>query len=635
VSPLDDDAEIERLRGENRALDDQVKLLVQTEQRLYRFQSDLDTQLARIQALAAFALESISLQRSGEILARALNVLHEAFVLDWAGAVRVRPDADEIRLLRAQPRPSGDPPFLEMLPEIMEWARALSSSLVIDAARDRGLSPAWALFGAIAPEAARVAAAGRGRLAVVPMHSHDRVVQGVLVAWSAPRSVSSPRPTTMTEREVPFLDLLGRHTGRAVESAILSDDLRRRGEELAASIANLQKAQEALVQSRKLEAIGRLAGGVAHDFNNLLTVILGYAETLDQELADDPIHRADVRQILAAGHHAADITRQLLAFGRRQMHRPEPLDLGALVQRTAGVLRRLVGENVTVELRLDPRLANVQADRSQVEQIVLNLLVNARDAMPAGGRISVTTRAVDAHDLERVPGVDPARFAVLEVSDPGVGMDAETRAQVFEPFFTTKDGASGTGLGLAVVYGIVRQSDGEVYVESEPGRGSRFTILLPFAPNAVDSDPTGVAIPTPSHHARRILLAEDEPMIRDLFAETLRGAGHTVIDAPDGATALDLAGAANAIDVLVTDVRMPGMTGLELAERLREHRPGLEVLLVSGHAMEMEEGGRARLPDAAFLSKPIVLQALLDEVERLGGRAAREERTEATETAAT
>jgi len=376
----------------------------------------------------------------------------------------------------------------------------------------------------------------------------------------------------------------------------------------------LAERTEQLRQAQKLEAVGRLAGGVAHDFNNLLTVITGRADLLRDVLVDDE-RSEHVDEIADAAARAARLTAQLLAFARKQVLEPRALDVTAVVRDVAPLLERLLGEDVELVLRLDARVGAVHADRGQLEQVLVNLAVNARDAMPGGGRLSIETANVSTEPREDGAGLGSVR---LRVADTGVGMDEATCARAFEPFFTTKEGEGGTGLGLATVYGIVTQSGGRIALESEPGGGTSVDILLPrvACPTVALESPPAVRGPA---GAETILLAEDEPTVQKVVVHLLERSGYTVFAAPDGATALQLhEQLSRPVDLLITDVRMPGMNGRDLAQRLRLAQPGLPVLLVSGYAEDAVDG-LTQADDLAFLQKPFSGEELAAKVQTLLG----------------
>ncbi|HXJ78794.1 MAG TPA: PAS domain S-box protein [Candidatus Methylomirabilis sp.] len=341
-------------------------------------------------------------------------------------------------------------------------------------------------------------------------------------------------------------------------------------------------------QAQRLEAVGRLAGGVAHDFNNILTAITGYSELLLGDLVPDDPKRGDVEEIRAAAQRAAALTRQLLAFSRRQVLQVKVLDLNTVVRTLERMLRRLMGEDVRLELALSADLGAVRADPAQIEQVIMNLAVNARDAMPAGGRLTIETSNVvlDESHARVHAGAEPGRYVMLAITDTGIGMDEETRSHIFEPFFTTKGPSQGTGLGLATVYGIVKQSGGNVWVYSEPGGGATFRLYIPRVDEEAESwgePPT----PSPAGGHETVLLAEDDASVRDVMAQALEQKGYQVLRASNGPMALELARAHRAhIDLLVTDLVMPDMTGRELATALLAERPGVRTIYMSGYADE-------------------------------------------------
>ncbi len=378
-------------------------------------------------------------------------------------------------------------------------------------------------------------------------------------------------------------------------------------------VTELRRAEEAqrhleeqLRQSQKMEAVGRLAGGIAHDFNNLLTVINGYGALAAEQLAGGGDARAELEEVQRAGQRVAELTRQLLAFSRQQVLQPVVLDLNAVVCEMERLLERVIGEDVELVTSLDPGLARVKADRGQIEQVIVNLAVNARDAMPEGGRLTIETAnaELDESTLRRRSDVPAGRYVALTVTDTGVGMYPETRARAFDPFFTTKETGKGTGLGLATVHGIVEQSGGRVLVESEPGRGSSFRVFLPGTVEGVEHSVAREDGGGWLGGSETILLAEDEPAVRTLVREILERLGYRVIVAENGAKALEQAVTAGRIDLLVTDVVMPAVGGPELSERLLAERPGLSVLFMSGYAQQAVSDRAALPPGHGFLPKP-------------------------------
>jgi PAS domain S-box-containing protein len=393
---------------------------------------------------------------------------------------------------------------------------------------------------------------------------------------------------------------------------------------LIQDITERRALQEQLLQAQKMESVGRLAGGVAHDFNNLLTAILGNVEMAGEDLpvelsADHPV-RADLEEVAKAGERAASLTRQLLSFASKQQIVPVRLDLSAVVADSLKMLRRLLGEDVEIVTQLEPKLGAVEADPGQIEQLLVNLAVNSRDAMPNGGRLVIETanEIVDEAYAAIHPELSPWRYARLSVTDTGVGMNEEVRAHLFEPFFTTKERGKGTGLGLATVHGIVRQIGGEIQVYSEPGQGTTFRILLPQVEGVAAEMRAGVAAtPTPTG-TETVLVVEDEPAVRRLAVLGLRAQGYTVIEAADGAEALEIVARFGAhVDALVSDVIMPGMSGPELAGRLRGISPKTKLLLMSGHAEAAILPHNLGASGIPFLPKPFTPERLARKVREV------------------
>jgi two-component system, cell cycle sensor histidine kinase and response regulator CckA len=383
----------------------------------------------------------------------------------------------------------------------------------------------------------------------------------------------------------------------------------------ARDVTERQQLEEQFRQSQKLESIGRLAGGVAHDFNNLLTVILSCSESLRQGwragLLPDP---EDVEQIHQAGERARDLTRQLLAFARRQIISPVPLDLNTVVRSSERLLRRVLGEDIQLAIRVQPDLWSVLCDPGQIEQVLMNLAVNARDAMPRGGTLTLETRNLPAAVNGGGAGGDRV---CLRVRDTGTGMTEEVRQHIFEPFFTSKEVGKGTGLGLATVHGIMAQSGGEILVESEPGQGTTFDLVLPRC----DRPAVGVARAAAGPEIRgteTVLVIEDDPQVRAITVRVLRSAGFRVLVAGSGAEALELAGTGTGpIDVVVTDVVMPGMSGRSAVEALRALHPSLRVLFVSGYPQDAIAQRGVLDAGVDFLQKPFTPAALLARVRHV------------------
>ena len=372
-------------------------------------------------------------------------------------------------------------------------------------------------------------------------------------------------------------------------------------------ITERKQLEEQFHQAQKMEAVGRLAGGVAHDFNNLLTAILGSADLVLDSLTPGVPAREELEEIRKAALRAADLTRQLLAFSRQQVIAPTALNPNEVVANMDKLLRRLLGEDVELRTRLTPDLVTVKADPSQLEQVVLNLAVNARDAMPNGGKLTIETQNVEL-DAAYVRGhisAQPGPYAMIAVSDTGVGMDAATQARIFEPFFTTKEIGKGTGLGLATVYGIVKQSGGWIWVYSEPGQGTTFKIYLPRVTEAVPPAAVTPAPPASVRGSETILLVEDDEMIRNLVQKVLQANGYRVLVAANGRNAEQVAGQHDGpIHLLVTDVVMPGMNGREVAQRLAGARAGIKVLYLSGYTDDAIVHHGVLEPGVAFLQKP-------------------------------
>jgi PAS domain S-box-containing protein len=375
----------------------------------------------------------------------------------------------------------------------------------------------------------------------------------------------------------------------------------------------LRSSEEQLRLAQKMEAIGRLAGGIAHDFNNLLTVITGYAEFMLERLATpDPLHE-QASQILKAGERASALTRQLLAFSRRQVLHFEVVDLNAAVSDLEKMLRRLIGEDVHLITSLADDLGSVKVDRGQMEQVLMNLAINARDAMPKGGTLSIGTSNGEEDDAGHAsaPGAIPGPFVTLSMTDTGVGMDLPTQARIFEPFFTTKKEGKGTGLGLSTVYGIVKQSGGHIRVHSEPGRGAEFKICIPRVRGVVE--PARRATPSPGapRGTETILLVEDSQELRVLVRTMLGRAGYTILEAADGLAALAVSeGHAGSIDLLLTDVVMPGMNGREMSERLARRRPRTRILFMSGYTGDSAVTHGVLEERFRFIQKPFTSSSL-------------------------
>ena len=404
--------------------------------------------------------------------------------------------------------------------------------------------------------------------------------------------------------------------GRSVSLVAMYSDIsgRKRAEEA------LRHSQEQLRQAQKMEAVGQLAGGVAHDFNNLLSAILSYSEMVLADLPEGHASREDIEQIRQAGTRAAELTHQLLAFSRRQVLQLRTINLNTVVADVDRMLRRVIGEDIELRTILAPALGHTRGDAGQLELVLMNLAVNARDAMPAGGTLTITTADADLSDAgaARRAELPPGRYVTLSVEDTGAGMSPEVRERIFEPFFTTKGPGHGTGLGLSTVYGIVAQSGGHVVVASEPGAGSTFTIYLPWHTDALVPAPLAPPPPSVRGGSETVLLVEDEHLVRQLTHEILRRHGYRVLQAGDGLQALEvLRGHAGRIDLLLTDVVMPRMSGRELVEQARPLRPDMRILYVSGYSEEAIARQGQLTEGIELLSKPFTPSVLTAKIRQL------------------
>ena len=440
---------------------------------------------------------------------------------------------------------------------------------------------------------------------VVPVKVGERVV-GVL-------SIRTRREEGFSAEDLTIATAFASQAAVALENSRLYQETQRAYDELS-------ETQDQLTQARKMEAVGRLAGGIAHDFNNLLTVMTGRSQLLLRRLTpEDPV-RSEIELIEKTANRAADLTRQLLAFSRKQILQPAVMNLNAAVATMSEVLRRMIGEDVLLATALDPALGWVQADPSQIEQIVINLVVNARDAMPKGGRLTLETANVElegAYARAHV-GAHPGPHVMLAVSDTGAGMDADTRTRIFEPFFTTKGPGKGTGLGLATVYGIVKQSGGHICVYSELGQGTAFKIYLPRVDPAADPVEPGGLLAHVAQGRETILLVEDEEAVRELARDILEANGYAVLEARHGDEALAICERhSEPIHLMLTDVVMPGMNGRELAERLARLRPETKVLYMSGYTDNAIVLHGVLNGRAVFLQKPFSPDALARKVREV------------------
>ncbi|MET0388219.1 MAG: ATP-binding protein [Polyangiales bacterium] len=403
-----------------------------------------------------------------------------------------------------------------------------------------------------------------------------------------------------------------RERTRALELAQRAEaEARREVTERLRAEQALSSTQAQLRQLQKMEAIGQLAAGIAHDFNNMLSVILSYGSLVAQALPEDNPLRADVDEIVGAGERASALTQQLLTFSRKQVLSPRTLQVNDVVGQLQRMLHRLLGEGVTLEVVQEPQLATAYADPGQIEQVLMNLAVNARDAMPSGGTLRIVTANVELPEAQVAPlGLAAGPYVSLQVQDTGTGMSDEVRERIFEPFFTTKDKGKGTGLGLSTVYGIVKQSGGHIVVDSQIGRGTTFTVFLPRHGGTFELAPSGVQSGLPRGN-ETVLLVEDDANVRHVASGILRRNGYAVLEANDVPAALDCyAARARDIALVITDWMMPGRSGLELARELQASGQPVKLLCISGHPGGAESG----LP---FLAKPLTPQTLLSKVRQL------------------
>ena len=431
----------------------------------------------------------------------------------------------------------------------------------------------------------------------------------------APRSVSKNQALVMWRHRM--------KDGRVIDVEVLVHDTvyegRRASLAVLIDVTQRRLLEDQLRQAQKMEAVGMLAGGIAHDFNNLLTIITGYSQLILNGLGEGDTNRGPVEQIMKAGERAAALTRQLLAFSRRQVLQPKVMDLNQLVAGLGVMLRRLIGEDIDLRLVMGPELGRVNADPGQLEQVIMNLAVNSRDAMPKGGTLTIETAnsELNAGYVKSHIAVRPGPYVLLAVSDTGIGMDEETRAHLFEPFYTTKTEGRGTGLGLSIVFGIVKQSGGNIEVYSEPGQGTSVKIYLPRVEQVAPDEEEGFHQAMP-RGTETVLLVEDEDMLRRLVRETLEREGYTVLDAATPAEAQRICQAFKGpIHLMVTDVIMPKLNGRELAERVARVHPEMRVLYMSGYTDNAVVAYGVLQGAMPFLQKPFTPSALTRKVREM------------------
>ncbi len=558
-----------------------------------RAPNDTERELGRLRALSEYVLRCPSFASPAEIIEGVVSLLVAELAVDAVHTLHLCcDDAQELRALDGSRVPVS---HVEVLCSLASPCMARAGEPA-EAERVRALG----LMGVPGSEAM-----------LVPIRV-EGVVEWIVALCGSTGPARSSHREVPGQAHVPFLRLVAGHVERVLHNARQAQDLRRQAHELAESNQRLQssldelaKAQQQLVQASKMEALGRLAGGIAHDFNNLLTVILSTADLMQEDLPPGDATCRDLATLVEAAQRASALTRQLLTFGRRRPGKAQHLELHPLLTDMSRLLRRLIGEDVTLELRLEARFDHIEADPAQIEQVVMNLVLNAREAMPWGGTVVLET------SLGRPEGATrgPPMF-MLAVSDTGMGMDAATRARVFEPFFTTKALQGGTGMGLATVYGIVQQLGGSVQVHSQPGQGARFEVFLPRSGVAEDE--------AQAEAARRVtvLVVEDEPAIRRLVSRILGRRGYEVLVAPDGETGLRRFSEREDIDLVLTDIVMPGLDGVGLAQELRTRRPGLPVLFMSGYPGDNRPGLDEEDLDL-LIDKPFTPDQLLERVEQV------------------
>jgi len=434
----------------------------------------------------------------------------------------------------------------------------------------------------------------------------DRVFQGDAIAEHETNlSRKDGVPISARLSAAPLRDMKGEPSG----ALFVFEDITER-----------KSLESQLFQSQKLESIGRLAGGIAHDFNNILTIINGYSDMALSKIEKEHPVRQSIQQVRNSGEKAANLTEQLLVFSRKRALEMKPLDLNMAVTDIEKMLRRLIGEDIRMTTALEPALGTIMGDAGQIHQVIMNLALNARDAMPGGGKLILETANVDLdrNFIKRHPHVQPGPHVLLSVSDTGTGMDEETKSHIFEPFFTTKEEGKGTGLGLATVYGIVRQCGGWIWVYSELGQGTSFKLYFPRCDAQVsESQPATVEL-AELRGTEKVLLAEDDPGVLSLVSSILNGLGYKVLEASTGEEAITVAeGETGPIDLLVSDIVMPGMSGYDLSRRLTQVRPTLKVLLISGYTDRTVSGADAIDPNTPFLQKPFTSVSLAAKVREV------------------
>jgi len=562
-----------------------------------RLRQVLRTRQAHLEALLEVSRQLSKIQPVESLLTTIAEACGRLLDSDTVGFRRV--DGDELILAGSW----GDARNV-MITERLRMGESLAGRVAVggeplvvtDLANDPRVTPA---------HRASFHSRGYQALLVIPVKVGERVV-GVL-------SVLSRRDEGFSAEDVMIATAFAAQAAVALENSRLYQETQRAYDELS-------QTQDQLAQASKMEAVGHLAGGVAHDFNNLLMVIMGRADVVLRGLDSKHSIRPAIQEITRTAQRAADLTHQLLAFSRKQVLKPAVLDLNSVIANLTEMLRRLIGEDIDLVAVLEPALGRAKADLGQVEQIVMNLAVNARDAMPHGGQLTLETANVelDAEYARMHVGVRPGSYVMLALSDTGVGMDHATQARIFEPFFTTKGPRKGTGLGLAMVYGIVKQSGGNIGVYSEPGQGTTFKIYLPMIDEPIDGSPESSPPSYPSYGKETVLVVEDEEGVRTLVRDILEQSGYTVLETSHGAQAIETSERhPGPIHLFLTDVVMPEMSGRELVQRLGVLRPASKVLFMSGYTANAVMHRGALESETEFLQKPFTAATLTRKVREI------------------
>ena len=610
-SPVDP---AEQLKRQNQILHEQIKSLFRNEERLHRVQAGLDRHVRRIQHLNEFVFE-VTGDRDvpARILERTLDLLLELFVFDDAIGFHVENRGGQSHALPSairredgtstlDPAPAPTP----LLAELDNAVSVVSSDTTCEFERT------------ILDVAERNLGGPAEQLLLLAFHCSDGAPIGYVMARISHLSHVLPHQALPDEASRTFLELLTRHVERALENSILhrraretqasleaqATDLTAANEALRSSLEDLATSERHLARKGRMEALGRLAGGIAHDFNNLLVVIMGNADLIAEDDEVPDFVRPQLEMIQTAGGRAKELTQKLLAFGRVQDRQPTHVSLNDVINETFDMLRPTIGEDVVLERDLDADLGTCLVDPAEIGRILLNLAVNARDAMPAGGALSIRTANVRSEAGE-------AQIE-LRVIDTGTGMDEATLAQVFDPFFSTKGVGNGTGMGLAMTYGVIERSLGTTRLESQLGEGTQVIIRLPRSYGEPAIAEPGFVESSSTDQGQRVLVVEDEQMVRNLVQDILERGGFEVLTAPDGEQALAILQAeSRSIDLLLTDVVMPGMTGVELARQVRTSWPETPILYMSGYT---NRALRESDPDADLLRKPFTVSELLQRV---------------------